>query len=209
MGSFMFVIPVRLPLITREPRRAQKEILGFLSFPSELHSALEVQCTPKNEKERDDPKKKFLQLNRLEDYLLKPVIPFIRIGHLPRGSYFQVKGELIMISADVVESLKRILPVEQNLVPVSFKKKLEYSGHYIQEYVDKKKIQIYFDWFKKYNHLFQDYVLDENLVSDYENKALNSIKQKKTTEKHFTSERDKSVMSDENNDHVDGKGNIH
>ena len=58
-----------------------------------------------------------------------------------------------MISADVVESLRKILPVQQNLVPVSFKKKLQYTGHYIQEYVDKKKIQIYFDWLKKYNHL--------------------------------------------------------
>ena len=33
-----------------------------------------------------------------------------------------------MISADVVETMRRILPVEQNLIPVSFKKKLEYSG---------------------------------------------------------------------------------
>ena len=139
-----------------EPRRAQKEILGFLSFPNELNNLLETNCTPHNEKDRDDLEKKYLQLNRLEDYLLKPVIPFIRIGHLPRGSYFQVKGELIMISADVVESLQKILPVNQDLVPVSFKKKLEYTGHYISEYIDKKKIQIYFDWFKKYNHIFKD-----------------------------------------------------
>ena len=57
-----------------------------------------------SEKLRDDPEKKYLQLNRLEDYLLKPVIPFIRIGHLPRGRYFQLKGDLIMVSADVVSS---------------------------------------------------------------------------------------------------------
>ena len=54
-----------------------------------------------------------------------------RIGHLPRSRYFYVKGELIMISADLAESLQKILPLEQNLVPVSFKKKLEYTGHYI------------------------------------------------------------------------------
>ena len=60
-----------------------------------------------------------------------------------------------MISADVVESLKKILPVKQKLVPVSFKKKTEYIGHYIQEYVDKNKVQTYFDWFKKYNHNFE------------------------------------------------------
>ena len=169
-----------------EPRRAQKEILGFLSFPFELKNVLEVQCTPKSKKERDDPQKKYLELNRLEDYLLKPVIPFIRIGHLPRGSYFQVKGELIMISADMVESLRKILPVEQNLVPVSFKKKLEYTGHYMQEYVDKKKIQIYFDWFKKFNHLFQDYELDKKLINDYEKNALKSMKQTDRIEKPST-----------------------
>ena len=112
-----------------------------------INEVLESQCTPKNKKAREDPKKTYVQLNRLEDYLLKPVIPFIRIGHLPRGNYFQVKGELIMISADIAETMRKILPVEQNLVPVSFKKKLQYTGHYLQEYIDKKKVQIYFDWF--------------------------------------------------------------
>jgi hypothetical protein len=140
----------------------------------------------------------------LEDYLLKPVIPFIRIGHLPRGSYFQVKGELIMISADVVESLRKILPVEQNLVPVSFKKKLEYTGHYIQEYVDKKKVQLYFDWFKRYNHLFQDYELDKKLITDYEKNALKSIKQKDTIEEHSTLSTDKFVnQNKDDSDHLE------
>jgi hypothetical protein len=149
-----------------EPKRAQKEILGFLSFPTDLKRTLEIQCKPRNEKERDDVKQNYLELNRLEDYLLKPIIPFIRIGHLPRGQYFQVKGELIMISANVKESLEKILPIQQNLVPVSFKKKLEYTGHYIQEYVDKKKVLIYYKWFKKYNHLFKDYELDESLITE-------------------------------------------
>ena len=155
-----------------EPRRAQKEILGFLSFPAELKKVLEIHCKPKNEEERDDAEQKYLKLNRLEDHLLKQVIPFIRIGHLPRGQYFQVKGVLIMISANVEESLNKILPVDQNLVPVSFKKKLEYSGHYIQEYVDKKKVLTYFNWFKKYNHLYKDYELDVKLITDYENSCM-------------------------------------
>ena len=150
-----------------EPRRAQKEFLGFLCFPKELKEVLKKQCTPRNEKERDDPKQKYLELNRLESYILKPVIPFIRIGHLPRGRYFQVKGELIMISANVIESLKKILPVDQNLVPVAFKKKIEYSGHYLQEYVDKNKVKTYFDWLRKYNHLFESYELDTKLIETH------------------------------------------
>ena len=174
-----------------EPRRAQKEILGFLSFPKELKKVLQAQCPPKNKTEREDVKQKYLELNRLEDYLLKPVIPFIRIGHLPRGRYFQVKGELIMISADVMESLHKILPLKQNLVPVSFKKKLEYTGHYIQEYVDKKKVQVYFEWFKKYNHLFHDYTLDEDLISDYETKCMESVRR-------MDVEKSKAIVTDHN-----------
>ena len=37
-----------------EPKRAQKEILGFLSFPAELKKSLELKCTPKSKTERND-----------------------------------------------------------------------------------------------------------------------------------------------------------
>ena len=122
--------------------------LILLNFPTQFMEDLEKYCIPWNEKLREDPEKKYLQLNRLEDYLLKPVIPFIRIGHLPRGRYFQLKGDLKMVSADVVDTLQKILPVEQNLVPVALKRKMEYSGHYKQEYVDIYKIKEYFQWFQ-------------------------------------------------------------
>ena len=68
-----------------EPTRAQKEILGFLSFPLELKKLLKMKCAPNSRNERNDQNLDCLNLNRLEDYLLKPVIPFIRIGHMPRG----------------------------------------------------------------------------------------------------------------------------
>ena len=69
--------------------------------------------------------------------MLKPVIPFIR------GRYFQLKGDLIMVSANVVESLNKISPVEQNLVPVTLKRKMDYSGHFMQEYIDRNKLQVF------------------------------------------------------------------
>ena len=58
-----------------------------------------------------------LQLNRLESYLLNPVIPFIRIAHCPRGPYLKVTGDLILIQADLQHSLSRVLPIQQNLIP--------------------------------------------------------------------------------------------
>ena len=90
-------------------------------------------CCTRSIKESEDPEKKYLQLNRVEDFLLKPAIPFIRIGHLPRGRYFQLKGDLIMVSADVVETMNNILPREQNLLPVALKRKIEYSGDCLQD----------------------------------------------------------------------------
>ena len=78
-------------------------------------------------------------MNRLEDFLLKPVIPFIRIGHLPRGRYFKLLGDLIMVSADVPETMNKILPIQQQLIAVALKRKITYSGHFIIEYIDKAK----------------------------------------------------------------------
>ena len=155
----------------REPRRCQKEIFGLLNFPDKLMEDLEEYCVPWDEKQKEDPDKKYLQLNRLEDYLLKPIIPFIRIGHMPRGRYFQLKGDLIMVTANVVDSLQKILPVEQNLVPVALKRKIEYSGFYMQEYVDRSKVKQYFQWFQKHNHIYQDMTLNENLINEFEEEA--------------------------------------
>ena len=99
----------------------------------------------------------------------------------------------IYILLYVVPSVLKILPIQQNLVPVSFKKKLEYTGYYIQEYVDKEKVLIYFKWFKKYNHLFKDYELDESLITEYENRCMEKTKEMDTEKS--------TVVSDHNVTH--------
>ena len=80
-----------------------------------------------------------------------------------------------MVSANVVDSMNQILPREQNLLPISFKRKMEYTGHYMQEYVDRKKLQVYFRWFQRHNHLFKDMQLDENLIDKFENEAIRTV----------------------------------
>ena len=107
-------------------------------------------------------------LNKLEGFLLKLCIPFIRICHCPRGPYVQVKGSLILISSDVKHSLEKILPLPQQIVPVKFKRKLSYDGHYIGEYVDKQKVRMFFEFFKKHNHLFKDVSLDCDVIDELE-----------------------------------------
>ena len=49
-----------------------------------------------------------MKLNRLESFLLKLVIPFLRVAHCTRGSYLKVKGDLILITADIIHSIQGV-----------------------------------------------------------------------------------------------------
>ena len=175
-GNFYVCQSCKLSIVKdRHPRRCQKELLGLLNFPNTFFDELEKVCVPYKKQNRDDPEKKYLQLNRLEDFLLKPVIPFIRIAHLPRGRYIQLKGDLIMITANVPDSLTKIISVNQQLVPVALKRKLEYRGHFICEYVDKIKLIKYFYFLKRHNHIFENIELDINIVENFEKKTMDYV----------------------------------
>ena len=95
------------------------------------------------------------------------MIPFIRIAHCPRSHYFKVKGDLILISSDVAHSISRIIPVEQNLIPVCFKRKEIYHGSFIEEFIEKEKVLLYFSWLKKNNHLYKDLEFDMHLLERF------------------------------------------
>ena len=60
--------------------------------------------------------------------------------------------------------MDRILPIDQNLIPVSFKRRLAYSGSFIEEYVEKKKLLMFFEFLKENNHLYK-VMLSMNLFS--------------------------------------------
>ena len=105
-----------------------------------------------------------LQLNKLESHLLKLVLPFIRVAHCTRGSYIKVKGSFILMSSDISHSVSRILPMKQNLIPVCLKRKLGYTGNYLEEVIDRKKVNAYFHFFKRYNPLFKDIELKESRI---------------------------------------------
>jgi hypothetical protein len=133
------------------PKRSHKDRFKFANFPNNFIQKLKKKCIFKEQDPSTVPmldkvsyERQYLKLNRLESYLLKLVIPFIRIAHCPRGSYFKVKGDLILISSDISHSLSRIMPLQQSLIPVCFKRKLSYTGSFIEEYIEKEKIQMYF-----------------------------------------------------------------
>merc|ERR1712082_399209 len=95
-----------------------------------------------------------------------------------------------MVSADVVQFMNEILPQEQNFCPVAFKRKIEYRRHYLQEYVDRQKIQIYFKWFQQHNHLFKDMVLDDELINRFENEAQEAVKEIDTEKNKLMKDHD-------------------
>ena len=137
---------------------------------------------------KSTPSQSNFYLNRLESYLLKLVIPFLRIAYCPRSNYFKVKGDLILISANICKSLSKILPLHQNLIPVRFKRRLAYTGSFIEEFVEKEKVQMYFDWLKQNNHLYKDLDLDLSLVDEFLNESESSAKTVESDYDHVSSE---------------------
>ena len=153
------------------PKRSKKCHFNFSNFPSYLVQKLKAVCKQNQEKvhhvENDE-----MKLNKLESFILKLVIPFIRVAHCPRGKYLKVRGDLILISSDISHSLSRILPLNQALIPVCFKRKLSYEGSYLEEFIEKEKVITYFSWFKKYNHHYMDIDLDIELINSFEDNSL-------------------------------------
>merc|ERR1711955_91419 len=109
-----------------------------------------------------------MSLSKLESHLLKLIIPFIRIAYIPGYGQYKVKGPMITVEADVTELLKKkILPRHQELIPVALKRKLSYKGTVMEEMVSKNKVQAYFNYFKKFNHLFRDQILDMERIDNW------------------------------------------
>merc|ERR1711873_196259 len=79
-----------------------------------------------------------------------------------------VKGPMITVEADVTKTLnEKILPRQQELIPLALKRKLSYKGTVMEEMVSKNKVQEYFDYFKKYNPLFEDEILDIERIDNW------------------------------------------
>ena len=178
------------------PKRTNKLKFKYANFPLFLKKQLEKVCFD-GISGKEDFTEKELHLNRLETYLHKLIIPFICIVRCGRGNYLKVKGDLILISADITHSLNKILPVQQDLVPVRFKRKLSYHGSYIEEFIDKKKVGIIFQWLKKYNYLYKEVQLDTNLIEEFQEEAMLDLQdfEKVTTWSHeeFPSGKDDEI----------------
>ena len=106
------------------------------------------------------------ELNLMEKYLLKLTIPFIRVSHVPRSPNLKLVGSSICIEADIEHSIERLKINSENIIPVSFKRKLAYRGHYLEQVVNKQKI---FDWLAflmKNNALYRNIRFNQTDIID-------------------------------------------
>jgi len=122
---------------------------GHVPSCNEKHHNFQVPDMPHEFKTQE------MALNKLESHLLKLIIPFIRVVHIPRSSEFKILGPMICVEADIKQTMDKLLPVEQHLIPVCLKRRPEYKGHFIEEVVSMTKIMKYFEYFKTYNPLFK------------------------------------------------------
>ena len=141
-------------------------------------------------------------LNKLEAFILKLVIPFVRVAHCPRGPYLQVRGNLILISSDVSQSLQAIIPREQQILPVAFKRKISYDGHYLAEFIDRKKIEIYFNWLKMNNHLYKDVDFSTDVLDQLEDLCNENLEPMLVSEKSENNDEDIDDEIDDEIDHI-------
>ena len=195
------------------PKKSEKPHLKYTDIPAYLkkhiknvtnYSKLIKRRKLSNDREHNIDQS--LELNKLEAHLLKLTIPFVRIAHCPRGAYFKVRGSLILISADISHSLSRILPQSQNILPVCFKRKLEYKGNYLEEAIDKMKVKAYFEFYKEHNPLYEKISLKENLIDEFESQCTEYAKKfEEATDTHNeTTDKDDSSHSESESD-SDGK----
>ena len=107
-------------------------------------------------------------LSKLEAHLLKLVIPFIRIAQVPGYGEFKIKGPMITVEADVNKTLnEKILPRQQELIPVTLKRKFTYKENVMEEIVSKSKIRSYFNYFKSNNPLFKNQELNDQRIDEW------------------------------------------
>merc|ERR1711954_140684 len=128
------------------------------------------------------------------------------------GKYLKVVGNLVMITSDLDHTFCRILPADQQIIPVSLKRKLSYEGYYIEEWVDSRKISMYFAWFKENNPFFYDVMFDIESMDKNAQDIAENIEKYLATGHEIVKEEKESDGDDENiftNKILDGVESLH
>ena len=203
----------------KKPKRNDQEVLEYYDFPQELFDEIKEKCNKEEMLENENVLNNELRisssltneqrLNKLEQFLFKNPIPFIRLANCKMGRYLKVHGNLILISSDLQHSMDKILPQKQQIIPVSLKRKLHYKGFYIEEWVDVKKVQIYFNWFKEHNPFFKDVEFRENRLEEFDQGLMEDIEEYRNCPgRNSENGKDYNNISDDGDECIDDEIDI-
>ena len=105
-------------------------------------------------------------MNLTESYLLKATIPFIRVAHLPRLPHLKLLGGNVCIQADLKHTMNRLNITSDTIIPVSFKRKLEYTGHYISQVINKEHVYNWLMFLMVNNHLYKNIKISKKELTE-------------------------------------------
>ena len=76
-----------------------------------------------------------LELNRLEERLVSPVIVFMQIRELPSGQHQSVPGNVVNVPCDNIATLSSLprLPENSGTIPVKLKRRLRLKSYVLYE----------------------------------------------------------------------------
>ena len=93
-------------------------------------------------------------------------MPFIRVLHVPCVPNLKLVGSNICIEADILHAIERLQITSENIIPVSFKRKLVFIGHYLEDLVNKQKIFNWPSFLKLTNPFYKNIRINKTDIND-------------------------------------------
>ena len=72
---------------------------------------------------------------------------------------------------------------------------MDYSGYFMQEYIDRDKFQVYLQWFQRYNHIFPNLTLDGDVITNFENEAKELVENMDNKKTEIVQNHDEIIKS--------------
>ena len=106
------------------------------------------------------------EMNMLELSLLAPVLPFMRIYKAPQGQQMKIQGNMVLVPADVKNSVTVLprLPSDTATIKAKLKRRLRYRSHIYSLNIRPEKIRQGLIFLSETSHLFKEH----NIAFDYE-----------------------------------------
>ena len=109
-------------------------------------------------------------LNALELRLVSLRVPFMKMVALPSGKQRSIQGPAVNVPSklDSLCTMLPRLPTETELLALKLKRKLNYKGHYMYDYVSPEKLTNALRWLKANNPLYAEVNVNEQWVDECE-----------------------------------------